>query len=441
MPRFEPFPGVLYAADIDLEAVIAPPYDVIDEEQRAALEARSEYNAVHVELPRPPAGGGDPYAAAAARFEDWLAREALVAEDEPAFFVYRMGYRDEQGRLRQTAGVIGALELVPTGTGGVLPHERTMPKPKSDRLDLLRACRANLSPVWCLSLAGGLSALCELPGPPDARATDDDGVHHRLWRITQPGVVDAIRDAVAAAPVVIADGHHRYETALAYRDERRAAEPDAGDDAPWNFALALLTAADDPGLVVLPTHRLLENLERLDTDSLISLLDGPFRLESAPLPDERSDAEVAQVVQNLLDRAPDGAFVALGLEAAAATLLAPRAPDRLDALLPTDRSAAWRSLDVARLDRAVVEPLVRAGGSDREAVVRYTRDPVEAVRAVRSGAARLALFLRATPVAQVLAVAEAGDRMPEKSTYFSPKPPTGLALHALDPALLAAGPP
>src|SRR4029077_1915435 len=130
-----------------------------------------------------------------------------------------MGFHDESGRPHQTSGVIGALELAVPGEGDVLPHERTMPKPKGDRLDLMRSCRANISPVWGLSLAEGLSALCEPSGPPTARCTDDDGVHHRIWRLEQPAVLEAISAAVGGAPVVIADGHHRYETALHYRDE------------------------------------------------------------------------------------------------------------------------------------------------------------------------------------------------------------------------------
>ena len=158
-----------------LSDVIAPPYDVIDDAARATLEARSPYNAVRVELPADTGGAGDRYADAGCLFDEWQARGVLVTDDEPGVYVYRMGYHDAAGRPRQTSGVIGALELLPGegADGDVLPHERTMPKPKDDRLNVLRACRANLSPIWVLSLAKGLSGLCELPGPPDARCTDE----------------------------------------------------------------------------------------------------------------------------------------------------------------------------------------------------------------------------------------------------------------------------
>ena len=225
MALFQPISGIRYDPDrVDLADVLAPPYDVIDDDGRARLEARSPYNAVFVELGRDGADGPDRYEQASCHFDDWLAEGILRVDEEPSFYVYRMGWHDEAGQAHQTTGILGALELSTPDEGRVLPHERTMGKPKGDRLRLLRACRANLSPVWGLSLAEGLSELCQVTGPPVARATDEDGVHHRLWRVTQPGVVAAITDAVASAPVVIADGHHRYETALAYRDERRAAD-------------------------------------------------------------------------------------------------------------------------------------------------------------------------------------------------------------------------
>ena len=257
MPRFEPFAGVRYdPTRVDLDDVIAPPYDVIGPDERARLEARSPWNVVRIDLSEPE-GGRDRYDNACHLFYEWLDQGVLVADEEPSFYVYRMGFHDEQGRPRQTAGVIGALELSVPGQGDVLPHERTMSKPKDDRLNLMRACRANLSPVWGLSLAMGLSSLCELPGPPVARGTDEEGVHHRLWRISQPGVVEAIASAVASSPVVIADGHHRYETALAYRDEQRAAGSGAG---PHDLLMAYIVELSDEQLTVRPIHRLVSGL-------------------------------------------------------------------------------------------------------------------------------------------------------------------------------------
>ncbi|MGH9151512.1 MAG: DUF1015 family protein, partial [Acidimicrobiales bacterium] len=210
MPRFQPFAGVRYAPPGGrLDDVVAPPYDVITADERAALVARSPYNAVRLELPADE-GGRYRYQVAASLWATWRADGILRSDDQASFYVYRMGYRDAAGTPRQTTGVIGALALSTLDEGDVLPHEHTTPKARADRLDLLRACRANLSPIWVLSTTPGLTELCELPAPPDARGTDADGVHHRLWRVSQPGLVEAIAAAVAAAPVIVADGHHRY---------------------------------------------------------------------------------------------------------------------------------------------------------------------------------------------------------------------------------------
>ena len=232
MPRFEPFTGIRYAAgDGALDDLVAPPYDVISPERRAELAARHPHNAVHIDLPE---GERDrsPYEVAAELFGRWQREGALVRDDQPAFYTYRMDSTDEAGIEHRTIGVIGALELSRPGEGGVLPHEHTTPKAKSDRLELTRATRANLSAIWGLSPAVGLTDLlrdAEVVG----RWTGSDGTRHELGRIDDPERVAAIVEKVGSAPIVIADGHHRYETSLAYRDESRArgtgSRPDLAD--------------------------------------------------------------------------------------------------------------------------------------------------------------------------------------------------------------------
>jgi uncharacterized protein (DUF1015 family) len=238
VPRFEPFAGVRYDLDrVELDDVVAPPYDVIGPDDQLALEARSPYNIVRVDLAREE-GGRDRYATARSLFDEWLAGGILRADPEPGFYAYGMGYHDTEGNSRQIVGVLGALEVVAPGEGDVLPHEETQHKIRDDRLRLLRACRADLSPIWGLSLAEGLSELCSGgQGAPVARCTDDEGVHHRLWRLSQPAVIEAITTTVGSAAVVIADGHHRYATALAHRDERRAARGGPGGDEDLVMAL------------------------------------------------------------------------------------------------------------------------------------------------------------------------------------------------------------
>ncbi len=218
MPRFRPFAGLRYDRSVPLDKVIAPPYDVVGPEERARLAHRHTANAIHVELPVQDAHAGlDKYRSAARIFSTWR-DEGLLVPDAPAFYAYRMTVPGGGS----TTGVIGALGCEAPG-GDILPHEQTIPKDKSDRLELLRACRANLSPIWGLSLSQGLAAVYEPEGAPGGEAVDDDGVTHALWVLDAPEVVEAVTSAVESAPVVIADGHHRYETALTYQAERRAA--------------------------------------------------------------------------------------------------------------------------------------------------------------------------------------------------------------------------
>ena len=398
MPRFEPFAGVRYdPARVDLDDVIAPPYDVIGPDERARLEARSPWNVVRIDLSEPE-GGRDRYDNACHLFYEWLEQGVLVADESPAFYVYRMGFHDEQGRPRQTAGVIGALELSVPGQGDVLPHERTMSKPKDDRLNLMRACRANLSPVWGLSLAAGLSSLCELPGPPDARGTDEEGVHHRLWRIVQPGVVDAIMSAVASSPVVIADGHHRYETALAYRDEQRAAGSGPG---PHDLLMAYIVELSDEQLTVRPIHRLVSGLAPgLDlVDALSPYFDafdaGPVS-GAATLPARMTDAGSLAMVTR----------------------------DQTWLLRPRPHAFTERTdLDSSRL-AAALDAL-----PDHDVAYQHGVDAV--VAAVEKGDAQAGFLLRPATVAQIAAAARARLRMPAKTTFFFPKPRTGLVFRRL----------
>jgi uncharacterized protein (DUF1015 family) len=400
VPHFEPFPGVLYdPAVVDLQDVVAPPYDVIGPARLAELEARSPYNVVHVDLSRDE-DGRDRYEAAGCRFDEWLAAGVLRTDPEPAFYAYRMGYHDTAGRAAQVVGVMGALELTPPGEGDVLPHERTLGKAKDDRLQLLRACRADLSPIWGLSLAEGLTALCSEPaGPPLARCTDEEGVHHRLWRLDRPGVVEAVAATIASAPVVIADGHHRYETALAYRDEQRAAGGGARVD---GRLLAFLSELSEAQGSVRPIHRVVTGLP--DDMDLLAALDSFFDAIEAGTADD-----------TLLLRMDEAGALGLVLgDQKSAWLLLPRHADgEVD-----DRP------DAARLDDAL------AGLPPHR--LQYDQSAPSVIAQVASGAAQAGVLLRPVAVSQIARTALAGRRMPEKTTYFQPKLRTGMVFRRLE---------
>jgi uncharacterized protein (DUF1015 family) len=397
MPRFEPFAALRYAPGTDVDAVTAPPYDVIDAAQRAELAARSDANAVRFDLPDEADGPGR-YAAAARLLDELQRSGVLVVDDAPSFYVYRMVYRDERGNERHTTGILGALTLSRPGDGDILPHEHTTPKAKSDRLDLLRSTRHNLSAIWGLSLAKGLTALCRTEGPPDMVATDEDGVRHELWRLTDPERIGAVTELVAAQPVVIADGHHRFETSLAYRDERRAVD---GDGGAWEATLAYVVELTEDELAVRPIHRLLHGTPR-GTD-LVDALGATF-----------FDVAAASATE-LPEQMQAAGGLGLVLPNGDAFVLVPR-PGAFPDDIP--------DLDSTRLDLAVST----LPNIDLE----YQHGTDVILRRVRAGEATAGVLLRPATVSQIEATAHTGERMPPKTTFFWPKPRTGFVFRSLE---------
>lgn len=398
MPRFEPFAGLRYKMSADIGDVTAPPYDVIEEDERVTLAARSPFNAVHVELPvDEDDGSGDRYQRAARHLREWRERGILAPDDPEALYLYRMGYHDEGGNARQTTGVIGALELSGPEEGEILPHEETTPRAKSDRLQLLQATKTNLSPIWCLSQARHLSAFAEPLGPPFARCTDEDGVHHRLWRVTSPAVVDGLVEVVASAPVIVADGHHRYETALAYRDQCRA---EGAGEGGHDFILALVVELADSELSVQAIHRVLSGLPA-DLD-MAETLSPWFRCEP-----HREDATLTTAMTR------EGAL-GLVLPDGSSSLLMPRR-DAFPEELP--------DLDASRLEVA------RAGLASHQ--VSYHHGADAATGEVTGCPGTAAVLLRPATVDQIGESARRGVRMPAKTSWFHPKPRTGMVFRSL----------
>jgi len=370
--------------------VTAPPYDVIDDEEREALAASDPYNAVRLDLPT----GDDCYAEAGRCLEQWLEAGVLV-RDAPMFYGYRMSWTDDRTGPGATSGVFGALELSRPGEGGILPHEHTTPKAKTDRLELLRGARANLSAVWGLSPARGLTAL--VAPAPDATVwswSDEAGVRHELWLIDGTEQIAAIGAAVADHPVVIADGHHRYETSLTYRDERVALDGDAGDAA---SALVYLVELSDDELHVGPIHRLLDGLP--DGFDLVATLEPWFEIVDDEVP---------------------ATATAMG----AAGLMVLVLPDRAVGLRP--RHGAFdgvRDLDTSRLDAALADlPPHRLWFQHGDQAI---------FDKVAAGDAQAGVLVRPATVGQILDIAHGGDRMPPKTTFFWPKPRTGAVFRTL----------
>jgi uncharacterized protein (DUF1015 family) len=397
--QFQPFPAIRYdPTRVELHDVVSPPYDVIDAEQREQLAATSEHNAVRIDLPADE-DGGNRYEVARRLLSDWLAEGVLVTDGRPTFTVYRMGYLAAAGGAPHTTGVIGALELSPPGTD-ILPHEHTTPKAKSDRLDLLRHCRANTSAIWGLSLAKGLTDLLPVESQPVADFTDGDGVRHTVWVVDEPAQCATIAEAVTAQPVLIADGHHRYETSLAYLSEREAAEGGSGDA---GATLAYVVELVEDELTVRAIHRLITGLPE-GVDLAVAL--APWFERVGPPPTDRPVTAAMQEAGAVCLVQPSGEM-----------LLRPR----------HEALADVRDLDSARLDAA----LAGLGGGFDPPTVSFQHGADNVRRAVARGEAQAGVLLRPATVAQIEATAHGGERMPPKTTFFHPKPKTGLVFRSL----------
>lgn len=405
VPDLLPFRGVRYTDDAVLDAVIAPPYDVIDDHERVALEARDPHNAVRLILPQPSADL-DAYGAAAATLAAWRDTGVLATEATAALYVYAMSTPDDAAHPLHTLGVLGALGLPDRpGEGDILPHERTLPKARSDRLALLRATRANLDPIWALSLSDGLTSMLQPIDRPHV-AVDDEGVRHELGVIDDPATIEAIRACIARTPAVLADGHHRFETACNYRREEMGAPGVDG-------IMTLVVELTDEQLAVHPIHRLVHGAPNDLRSALAATCDvvalGPNDAEGV---DRLLATMQEEAVLGLVDR--DGLATLRPLPEQVGAALA---------ALPT----CLHAVDAARFDVAVRPALDGA-------TLAYRDDAHDVARLVRDGTGDAAILLRGVTVSDIRAAADAGERMPEKTTFFAPKPRTGMVFRLLDEA-------
>ena len=392
MPRFTPFPALRYR-DRQVDDLIAPPYDVLSDADLDELGARSRFNITHVDVPRE-SEGAHRYDRAAATLREWIDAGVMEYDATPTFSIYRMRFTDAAGHARDIAGVLGGLEVVDEGAGGVLPHERVTPKASTDRLDLTRATQANLSPVWGLSLASGLTELLAEPGEPISSVTVD-GVEHVIERIADPDRVRAISALVGSDDVLIADGHHRYGISRTYRDEVRVANGDRPSPADDTLPFVSELVADQ--LSVEAIHRLYD----VDVDELVAALDQAFERTDAGVPDADTLAT--------MDR--EGVLCLVGPDGSA-QWLAPR-PGVFDGI---------RALDGAWLEHVL---------RDVTHSVRYQHGVYHVVDAVTSGAASAAVLIRPVSVAEIERTAREGVLMPPKSTFFTPKLRTGFVIRSL----------
>ena len=401
MPRFEPFAALRYAPHEPLDEVTAPPYDVLSTVEIEGLLARHDHNIVAIDVPLD-RDGPRRYDLAAGRLTEWITAGVLVRDAEPSLTLYRMEFTDATGRRRRTVGVIGALEVVDDGAEGVLPHERTTPKAKTDRLDLTRATHANLSPIWGLSLTGGLSKLLDDQGDPVGRCIDEHGVVHLVERVAAPDRIASISAAVAANPVLIADGHHRYAISRSYRDEVREATGRVDSDAELTMTYVAELVGEQ--LSIDPIHRVYRGIS---ADAVAARL-APFgTLQPAGTVTTRLAAET-------IDR---GAMCIVRDDGSGTWF--------------TPRPSAFEG--VRELDGAYLEHVLSGPGGDAPAAldVSYQHGVQNVIDLMHEGGADAAVLIRPTSIDEIRRTAIERLLMPPKSTFFTPKLRTGLVLRPI----------
>lgn len=397
-----------------LDAVVAPPYDVVDAAMRRGLLERSPFNVVELDLPEAP-GGTDPYEHAAETLAAWTLEGVLRADREPAIWALTQEYTAPDCTRCTRHGLLARVRITDYGPGMIRPHERTQPGPKEDRLRLTEATRHNLSPIFALH-SGSVWELVEdaLEADPWGETSDAEGTLNRVWRIADPAVHHAVASALADSELLIADGHHRYETARAYADS-------IGGDGPHRYALMCLVSLEDPGLTVFPTHRVLGELDAVRRGALDAGLRELFEVEALPIEQLDPAGVDGRGVFGFLDsRRSRG----LRLRLRDAGVLA----EALDG-----HPESYRDLDAVILETLVLRGILGMSEADIAAKrgIGYANSVGEARAAVESGGSDCAFLLRPTPVAQVREVAAAGATMPPKSTYFFPKVPSGIVFNPL----------
>jgi uncharacterized protein (DUF1015 family) len=422
-----PFRGIRYNQSIvgDLAQVICPPYDVITSIQQKLYYEESSHNAIRLELPTGSQETTiDHYQRAADTFQQWLKQGILQVDSVPSFYMHNHGF-EYAGENKVRCGLIARVKLEQWGSG-IYPHEETFPKAKGDRFQLMRACRANFSPLLSLyhdseqKIASILSRVareeCLLSFRTKRSNLPDSKEAHTIWAIDEPEIKQELSQILFSYPLYIADGHHRYETGLAYQQEQTRGQFVTGKEA-FNYIMLELVDFSDPGLVILPLHRLVRNIAPSTLAGLEDQLRNFFTLESSPF--EVSDCQLPD----------DSCLGILGLQSGSLVILKRRQDISLEAIMPTNRSQAYREFDVSILNHIILDKML--GLTSKEDIA-YIVDLEEAYQQTKEGQYQLAFLLNPPQPEMVKAIADSKDRMPGKSTYFYPKVPAGLIINPLD---------
>lgn len=426
MAILEPFKGVTYNLSKvgRLDDVVAPPYDVISPSDQRWYYEKHPYNVVRLILPMEEDPQKNKYEISRDYLNRWISEGVLNIDDEPAFYIIRQQFEVDGDRKSRT-GFTCIVKLEDYNAGTIIPHEDILEKPMDDRLNMLRHTQANYDSVFGLYSDETTQNIIynAITEGPDASAVDRDGVLCELWRLTDPGLIESICRSMANKSILIADGHHRYAAALAYRNEMREKAGSIDPCAPYEYVMMTLVSTDDSGLVILPTHRLVGNITKIDTNELITQLSQNFIIK------ESSPAQLMNDVSSLFGK--EHAFGLYNNKKAYLLVLKPDA--KPEKLITINCSDALKRLDVTILHSLILEKClgIQMQQMAKQANLSYTRNADEAIQLVDSGQYEMAFLMNPTTISEVKAVTESGDRMPQKSTFFYPKLPTGMVFRLI----------
>lgn len=424
MAEIKPFRGVRFDTDKAgaMQELICPPYDIISSSQREEFIERNPHNIVRLELPVAEDGVADPYENASNKLNEWLAEGIMVREEKPSLYIYEEQYT-LHGETKRIRGILGLVKLEEFEKGIILPHEWTLSKPKNDRLNLLRSTRTNMSTIYSLYADNGRRTSLKMDTltdrTPDVEASEDKIVH-RMWVVSDEVEISAICRDFEKRRLYIADGHHRYETSLNYRNECRA--NGAPEGASCDYTMMLLVNMEDEQFSLFPTHRLIKNDEDFDVKNILAALDTNFRVD-----EHRGISGIKPTLNEYYNMGRKAMAWYVGNDTWYLLKLRSTS-DAMDEAMPTC-SEALKNLDISILHALVLDDIMHCNNED---CVNYTRSFTQAINSVDSGEYQCCFILNPTRITQIKDIVEAGEKMPQKSTYFYPKPTTGLVINVFE---------
>lgn len=443
MVSIRPFKGILYNQDMigNLSDVTTPPYDVISPTEQDILYSLSDYNIIRIILGKEDSGddqSDNKYTRAAATFEEWLNTGVLEQDNEPAIYIYQQEYQLKNSNTTKRIGFISLVKLESLENGCIRPHEKTLSKPKQDRFNLLCATKASFSQIFCLysdpkkEMKPILSDITK--AKPDLEFNDNDGLYNQVWKVTYSDTIDKISRIIKDKTLYIADGHHRYETALKYQQKMKNTISNPNDEDLYNYAMIMLVDMDSQDLTVLPIHRVLMNLDEDIVARLIANLRPYFEIEVFEFNSNNEPSVRNRFFDRLKSFSENKHVFGMYSGNSSYYLLTLKNEEILDQVLQNDSAKKWKKLDVAILHSLIIDYLLHVKSTDSgiQSHIEHIKDEDEAIEMVNSGNFQLAFFLNPTKVSQVKEISSQGQILPQKSTFFYPKLLTGLVTFKLD---------